>query len=84
MWRFHPFCIVPEEMSYNDKACYVAEHFIKNRLEAPHKPSLGINHGRNVPLIVANDIDHRLSFGCLGSRDWPASREQSGRSELRV
>ena len=51
-------------MSYNDKAWYVAEHFIKNRLEAPQKPSLGINHGRNVPLIVANDtfpLTHCLS-----------------------
>jgi hypothetical protein len=36
-------------------AHYVAEIFIKNRLDALLKPIVGINHGRNAPLIKAND-----------------------------
>ncbi len=38
-------------MSYNDPAFYLAETKLKNRLEAHLKPSLGINPGRNAPVI---------------------------------
>jgi len=38
-------------MNYNDMPHYEAETFIKNRLDTPLKPSLGINPGRNAPLI---------------------------------
>jgi hypothetical protein len=50
-------------MSYNDKACYVAEHCIKNRLEALLKPIVGMLSGRNAPLIVTND----KKAGCLAT-----------------
>ncbi len=40
-----------EKMSYNDPAFYLAETKLKNRLEAHLKPSLGINPGRNAPVI---------------------------------
>src|SRR6266566_9700308 len=43
-------------MSYNDLAFYLAETRLKNRSEAPLKPSLGINPGRNAPLIKSNDM----------------------------
>src|SRR5260370_38902171 len=33
----------------------VAENFLKNGLDVPLRPIIGINHGRNAPLIVAND-----------------------------
>lgn len=36
-------------------AHYVAEIFIKNRLGALLKSIVGMNHGRNAPLIKAND-----------------------------
>ena len=44
-------------MNYNDMPHYEAETFIKNRLDTPLKPSLGINPGRNAPLIKSNDTD---------------------------
>jgi hypothetical protein len=28
---------------------------LKNHLEAPLKPSIGVNHGRNAPVIESND-----------------------------
>ncbi len=37
------------------QAYYVAEIFIKNRLDTLLKTIVGINYGRDAPLIVAND-----------------------------
>jgi hypothetical protein len=50
-------------MSYNDSAFYVAEAKAQNHLEAPLKPSLGINPGRNAPVIKSNDknLDVRVT-----------------------
>jgi hypothetical protein len=36
-------------MSYDDKAHYLAETLIKNRLDALLRPIVGINHGRKWP-----------------------------------
>ena len=51
-WRFNQivlFASDAKEMSYNDTAHYVAEIFIKKRLDALLGPIVGINHGRNAP-----------------------------------
>jgi hypothetical protein len=42
-------------MSYNVWAHYVAETTRKNRLEALHKPRVGILSGRNAPGYWTND-----------------------------
>jgi len=47
--------VEPKKMNYNDMPHYEAETFIKNRLDTPLKPSLGINPSRNAPLIKSND-----------------------------
>jgi hypothetical protein len=44
-------------MSYNDQALYEAGSVIKNCLDALLKPIVGINHGRNAPVIQANNND---------------------------
>jgi hypothetical protein len=43
-------------MSYDVSAHYAAETFLKNRLNVLQEPTMGMNHGRNAPLNLTDDI----------------------------